>query len=122
MTDEHDPPSIDRAELLERVDGDFQLLRELIELFNESSADLLSKLHDAAVRDDGRALAENAHALKGSVANFAAKDAYAVAWRLESMGRSGDLSRARETCRAMEEEIRRLGVALSRLAQEDRAR
>jgi signal transduction histidine kinase/CheY-like chemotaxis protein len=77
---------------LREVDGDEELLRELAEVFLEDHPRLVAALREAVTGRDPERLRRAAHALKGAVANFAARDATAAARRLEAMGRDGDAS------------------------------
>ena len=56
-----------------------------------------------------------AHALKGSVANFAAPAAYDAALRLEVMGRAGHLDQAPEGLRRLESALEALRPLLRNL-------
>lgn len=80
---------IDRNAAVDRLGGDIELLREVAALFLEAQDEYLGQIREAADNGDIKALAETAHGLKGSVANFCAKDAYDAAYRLEMMGRKG---------------------------------
>ncbi len=106
---------LDRVAALGRVEGDGELLSELVRVFlgewPRRAEDLRRALEDA----DARALARAAHTLKGSVGNFAARRAWEAAERLERMAQSGDLKSATGACAALEEEIERLKPALAGL-------
>ena len=110
---------IDTASLLARVDGDMKLLKELVELFQRDLPKLFSELQDAVTRRDAKALESAAHALKGSVGNFAARPAVEAALRLEQMGRRGDLTEAESAFQALAQEIERLKPALVDLSKEE---
>jgi len=60
-----------------------------------------------------------AHAIKGSVGNFAAQSAFATALRLEKTGRQGDLTGAGEAWKQLEAEIEELTRALTALVEPD---
>jgi len=113
--------SIDIKELLSRVDGDEMLLKEIIALFLEDYPGLMAQIQDAVAAGDNAGLERVSHTLKGSIGNFAAKSAFDAALRLEMIGRSGDMSAAREAYIALEEEIRRLAVSLSTLTLDEAA-
>jgi two-component system sensor histidine kinase/response regulator len=83
------PSAIDREVALSRMGGDLKLLREIAALFLENQEAWLNELREAAGRHDAEALARTAHGLKGSVANFGARDAEQAALQLEKLGRSG---------------------------------
>jgi HPt (histidine-containing phosphotransfer) domain-containing protein len=63
-----------------------------------------------------------AHALKGSVGNFAAKKAFAIAGQLETMGKNGNLDAAQGTYVALEGELSQLIRELKKLTMNSRAR
>ena len=81
--------TLDLALALEEVDGDEELLREIAQVFLEDHPRLMATLREAVAACDPERLHRAAHTLKGSVSNFAAREAVAVAQRLEAMGRDG---------------------------------
>jgi two-component system, sensor histidine kinase and response regulator len=87
--------TVDREALLVQVDGDMELLADLVNLFMENSEALLTEIRDSVKQNNAQNLGLAAHSLKGSVANFAAKSATDAALRLEVMGRNNDLTQAR---------------------------
>jgi two-component system sensor histidine kinase/response regulator len=87
---------------LARVGGDKELLREIAVLFIEDCPRALAEIQEAVIRGDAPKLENAAHALKGSVANFGARDAVEAAFRLEKMGRAKDMSEAEEVLRTLE--------------------
>ena len=102
----------DREALLTRVADDQNLLREIIELFLAEAPELMQALRASVECRDSSSLERNAHALKGAVGNFGTKGAYEVALKLETMGRSADLSRAPEMLAELETKVSRLESAL----------
>jgi PAS domain S-box-containing protein len=107
---------IDLQAALGSVGGDKALLRELIDLFLESSPGLLDELRAAAAAGDAARLKRAAHTLKGSVGYFSAPAAVVAAQRLERMGRDGDLTGADEACGQLEAEIDKLRPVLTRFS------
>lgn len=93
-------------------------LQELAGLFLEDCPRLLAEIRTAVTGGDARTLEYAAHTLKGSVANFGAEAAREAAFRLEALGRAGDLKPAPEAYSALEQEIQRFTQALGALAQE----
>jgi len=73
---------------------------------------MLSSVRQAIASRDGRGLQRAAHALKGSIANFAARGAFEAALKLETMGRCDDLTGAEEAYLTLEKEVGRLQRAL----------
>jgi two-component system, sensor histidine kinase and response regulator len=92
---------IDNAALLARFEGDADLLSEMAELFLKSYPKLLEEIQLAVDRKDAPALERAAHTLKGSVSNFAARDAFDAAMELEKMATRGDLTRAERACQEL---------------------
>ncbi len=110
---------IDREEVMERVDGDLELLMEMVELFCHDYPKLLSQMRDAIENKDDEALEHSAHTLKGTVGNFSAIGAYETAFRLEKMAREGDITNASEVYITLAGEIERLEPVLIALGTED---
>jgi PAS domain S-box-containing protein len=113
---------IDGAALLAGVDGNRRLLRELVRLFLADCPLRLRGIKEAVRRGDAEALRIEAHTLKGSIGNFAAKQALAAAQRLEVMGRDGDLDKAGAACIALESQLARLTEALRKLTRDSSMR
>ena len=107
----------DKAKVLERLAGDQKLLKEISGLFLETCPQLMADTRAALISGDHNALARSAHALKGSLGNFAAKDAYEAAVKLEQAARQGDLKRVQETWAELAVEVDRLRSALGRVAK-----
>jgi PAS domain S-box-containing protein len=110
--------ALDPEELLRRAGGDRGLMREMAELFLADAPRMLEAVRGALRTGDAPALAHAAHALKGSVSNFARGEATATALKLERMARSGALEEARAAHGRMEEEVARVCQALRELLDE----
>jgi len=110
--------AIDLAVVLERVQGDRALLRQIANLFLDSAPRLLSAAHEALGRSDPQVLEHTAHTLKGSMVNFAAPSAFAAVHRLELLARQGNLAQANEALRCVEQEIARVRAALANYLEE----
>lgn len=109
---------LDRTKVLERMGGDRDLLKEIAGLFVSECPRMLSDIRDAVKDGDAEALHKAAHALKGSVGNFAAEAAVQAALRLETMGRTGAMSDASRAVKELEREIDRVREGLSALTEE----
>jgi len=103
---------LNRDELLDRVEGDLDLLKELVCLFSQEYPELVRKLNETIEKGEGARTRDLAHALKGSVSNFAIGPAFYAAKAMEDIGRGGDLSGAREAMVTLEQELKRLEQAL----------
>src|SRR5256712_231047 len=110
--------TLDRATLMERLEGDAGLLAEMVGLFLQDYPRLLAAMREAVARGDAKSLERAAHTLKGAVSNFAAPAATAAALRLEQMGRQANLTQAEEAFAALEAELDRLKSLLAQFCQE----
>ncbi len=100
---------------LARVGGDKELLREIAVLFIEERPRAVAEIQEAIAAQDAAKLENAAHALKGSVANFGARDAVEAAFRLEQMGRAKEMSEAGEMVRKLESALSVVCAELSAL-------
>jgi len=106
----------DRKETLARMDGDWELFREVAGLFATSSREMMAEIGSALGTKDPKRVERAAHALKGTIANFGARASQELALKLEELGKSGTLAGAREQFAALETELERLREALKRAA------
>lgn len=120
MTDTN-PPSVDRRKVLQRVEGDLQLLIAIVEAFLSRLPESLQKIEAAVRSGDASALFQSAHALKGSVANFSTGSVYHIASRLENLAHSGSLDDAEAVLSPLEEAAAELEIALRMLADDARS-
>jgi signal transduction histidine kinase/DNA-binding response OmpR family regulator len=100
------------------IDADPELLAEIAGLFVAQYPRLLADLNGALVRGDGQALESTAHSLRGAVANFGARAAVEAAERIESLGRAGDFSEAREALVLLHDELERIRPMLTEAANQ----
>ena len=114
-----DGTPFDSRVALEQAGGSVETLREIVQIFSEEAPKLRATLTQALEAGDAPALQRAAHALKGSLAAFAASGAVGLAQRLERLASAGDLARARESWDELERELARLDVALGRWSGAD---
>jgi len=96
------------AELLERVDNDRDLLRELLDIFKEDAPRHVETLRDAVARGDAAKVASEAHALRGMLSNLSAKKAAAAAATLEQLARTGQVADFAASFCLFEQQMRQL--------------
>jgi PAS domain S-box-containing protein len=113
---------VDEAAILSGMDGNRKLLRDLTRIFVADCPKQLVEIKAAIQMGDAERLRRAAHALKGSVGNFAAKKAFAIAGQLETMGKNGNLDAAQGICVALEGELSQLIRELKKLTMNSRAR
>ena len=112
---EHGDRAVNVAALMARLEGDRELLAELVTLYVEDEAGQLAELERAVERRDAEAVRRAAHALKGVVSNFSAPFAEAAAFALEMAGRHGQLSSAPALVATLRLELGRVRDALMAL-------
>ena len=98
--------------MLRRLEGDEQLLREVIDLFIQDSSSLVDRLHDAIERRDAGEVRAASHRLKGAASNLAAGPVTDAARALEVIAERGALAEAMPAWHALKHEADRLVAAL----------
>jgi two-component system sensor histidine kinase/response regulator len=112
------PPAFNRDELLGRIDGDRQLLVELIQVFRDSLPSMLADLDAAVAAADAERVHRAGHALKGTLLNMSAGPAATLARELDDAARVGDLGQAPDRLVRLGRELERLEQALAKEAVE----
>jgi two-component system sensor histidine kinase/response regulator len=108
---------IDRASLLERVEGDQELLTEMIHIFQEDAPKMIRAMRDALQQGDMVVLERSAHSLKGAASNLSAKAATAAALKLEKDAKDNNMESAKESLAGVERAMKNLLPALAELCQ-----
>jgi len=85
---------LDRDAILERMDGDVELLDEIVVLFLEDLPRLVAAMRESLANADAAGLRMAAHAMKGSLSNFGSLPSGTLASELEAMGRDENLDNA----------------------------
>ena len=115
-----EPAVLDEAELLSRIGGNRDRMKEVVELFLEDCPKQMSDIREAIASSDSAGIDHAAHAFKGAVGNLGAHAAFQAAQVLEAAGQNGNLTGAQEAFAALEAEAARLRPALGRLTREDK--
>jgi CheY-like chemotaxis protein len=79
------------ATMVERLDNDEEIAREIADIFVESSVALMAELTAAIPRGDTEVVHSRAHSIKGSAGNIGATALQHLAAAVESAGRDGRL-------------------------------
>jgi CheY-like chemotaxis protein/HPt (histidine-containing phosphotransfer) domain-containing protein len=108
--------------LLERMGGDLRLLGRVASTFLRDLPARMSAVQIAIERNDARALAQSAHALKGSAGIFGASAVRKHAQSLEDFGKKNELSGVVAAFAALKEEIANLEENLRGYAQQTGAK
>ena len=98
--------SVNFPELLDRVDNDRELLRDLLSIFTEEFPRHFHALQEAIAGQDAKQVAIVSHTLKGMLLNLAVTKAAASAGQLEQQARSGgDPSSLKEAFAEFEHDV-----------------
>ena len=116
-TERFDPES-----LWDRLDGDIGLLRELVKVFAEEGPRMLARVDDAILHGSAMELEKASHKIKGSVLQFSAGTAAAVALKLEESGKRGIVAGAEPLLIQLKHEIELLQKSLNAMAYSDTLR
>jgi CheY-like chemotaxis protein len=87
-----DPVTVDNTLLLKAFDGDWNFLKEVVEVFLDDYPRLLDNLRRSFNEGDCDTFMRSAHSLKGMLKNFKAENAAEVAFNLEKKGKEADLN------------------------------
>jgi len=103
--------AFDRTAALERVEGDLELLADLIQVFLQDLPQQVAALRKAVEDQDAKGIQQEAHRLKGAAASLDATAVSACAARLEQSGRDANCAVARAEWAQLEVELARLESA-----------
>jgi two-component system, sensor histidine kinase and response regulator len=112
-------PAIDREVILTRVDGDEELLAEIINLFLDDCPKVMAQIDNAIKLRNSELLERCAHRLRGSLDLFASVIGSRAAFELEKSARKNDLSHIDQAASILRNEIDRLLPALAALTREE---
>jgi len=101
------------SEAFNAVDGDVDLLRELVALFLNDYPHRLEQIRRGLSSNEAQTVKREAHSLKGSLGYLGAQPAREAAYELEKIGKSGDLSKGKQALAVHENKINDLVEMLS---------
>jgi CheY-like chemotaxis protein/HPt (histidine-containing phosphotransfer) domain-containing protein len=108
---------LDRASLMDRVEGDRELLAEMIALFVDDVPRLMDTMRSALRQGDMTVLERSAHSLKGAASNLSANLTSAAASQLEKNAKNGDVEASKASLTSLEGPVERLLPLLADLCQ-----
>ena len=97
---------------IDHYNGDRDLVAAIARIFLEDYQEPLSLIEAAMLAGDRRQLTLSAHRLKGAVGVFDCDPAFQATLALEAMGRSGNISQAKEGLETLRREVEILAVDL----------
>ena len=104
---------MDLSRAMEAVDGDAELLKELLDEFIEEIPNQLAELRAVLAEKDADQVERKAHSLKGAIGNFGASSVVDLAFELESRGREGHLDGADLVLDKLEHELNQFKMFFS---------
>jgi two-component system sensor histidine kinase/response regulator len=104
---------LDRAALLDRVDGDVQLLGEITNLFLQECEPLMSSAREAMKAGNAGRFAYDVHTLRGMFRSLSATAAQETAGILEDLSLKNDREKAEATYALLEQEVQALKAELT---------
>ena len=114
-------PPFDRDAALARIDGDQQLLEEVIDVFRHDAVLRMERIRIAVAEKNAKILEHTAHSLKGASAALGGDPMADAASRLEEIARKGDFRAAPGAVSELERELERFTAAISEAALQARA-
>jgi HPt (histidine-containing phosphotransfer) domain-containing protein len=115
-TEAAQPAPLDLAKVLERMDGDLELLKELAGIFLSDCPQRMAEIRRAITQRDASGLMQAAHTIKGSAGNFGAHEAVEAARRLEIDATEHDWGQAEEHWAALQRAVGGLEPVLIQLS------
>ncbi|HEV7967150.1 MAG TPA: PAS domain S-box protein [Candidatus Acidoferrales bacterium] len=111
-------PVFDVGAVLDSLNGDSDLLREVAGIFLAQSPKYVEKIRGAVSDQNAKVLERAAHAFKGLAANLLAQGVVGAASRLEEIGKVGSLAGSKEALVSLEVELGKLALALAEFEKE----
>ena len=103
---------VDEAKLEANLEGDPEMIREIVESYLHDQPHREREMMDALARGDSPTLARAAHTVKGLLLTMGAGPAAQVAVRLEILARCGNLAEAEGALRELRGELAEVSPAL----------
>jgi HPt (histidine-containing phosphotransfer) domain-containing protein len=113
----HDPV-FDVGAVLDSLEGDSELLRDIVVIFLGQFPKHMEKIREAISNRDPDLLQRASHALKGAAANLLAQGVVQAASKLEEIGRAGSISGSKKALASLDSELAKLTLALGEFEKE----
>jgi two-component system sensor histidine kinase/response regulator len=104
--------------MVQRLGGDEELTRQLVQLFFGEQVKLLTNLHASVRGGNADHVRRAAHAAKGCIANFIDGGPQATAYRIEQLGAAGTLADVPALVTQLEREVALLVEQMRKFVQE----
>ena len=103
----------------DRIGEDFEMMRELVDLFAQETPELLKAIEDAVQQGSAVDVQRFSHKMKGSALQFSGTAAVVAAAALENMGKEGRLEEAPQAFARLSETVANLKTVLHSMAYGD---
>ena len=103
----------DPGQLLGSLDGDTDMLKEIIDIFLETSSSDVQELQKAVSFGNSELAEQKAHRLKGAAANIGAETTRKIAFEIEQSAKTGDCGKLNHLFEKLEREMYKLKEKLS---------
>ncbi|HEK86495.1 MAG: Hpt domain-containing protein [Candidatus Saccharicenans sp.] len=101
-------PPINKQEALERIGGEEEFLKELLDIYRTEFEKRCQELEKAIDEKNYQVIQESGHSLKGASANLSLPALREAAYEMETAGKSQDLEAAKKTLKRLKLEFERL--------------
>jgi HPt (histidine-containing phosphotransfer) domain-containing protein len=105
-------PVFDYEDFLYRIDGDVDLLKEVIVIFLEDTPRLLANLYSGIRSGDKKTVERAVHTLKGATANISAKRLQQLSHHVQLMLKTNDVVHLEPFIEGFEENYEKLDQVL----------
>jgi len=103
----------DRTAMIERVMGDDDLAKLIVQTFLSDAPNQIKSLNESMEKENIEEVRRQAHTIKGMAANMSAEALREVAFEIEMAAKDGNLATVRESMKKMKQEFERLRKAMS---------
>jgi HPt (histidine-containing phosphotransfer) domain-containing protein len=108
-------PLIDKAQLIEQIDGDLEMLEIAYEAFCEESVNLQEQLRAAFAASDLAAVRSTAHSINGMVSNFMAAAVCQTTIKIEAIENANTLASKQALLETLSQQIDQMLVELKQM-------
>jgi len=109
----------DKKAILDRIDGDIDLFRQLISLFIQEVPNQIRQIKLAIKENDPERITLFAHTIKGSAYNIRAMELKQVAYDIEQAGKLSDIHLAASKIEALENTFDKLNTELRQVVSDE---
>lgn len=96
---------LDRVAVLDRIEGDMDLYRDLLGIFKQEYPIYLHSVSEALALKDADKLMRSAHAFKSALGNLGAMRCFSLIFALELQGRNKELSESQTLLDKLREQL-----------------